>query len=178
MKRKLIFVAKNIEEIVAGICLTIMVAVTFCDAIGRYFFHSPLVWGSELSMFLAGWATFLGMSAAYKRNQHLGMEFFINKLPLKHRLRIQRLLTAIMAALCSALTAVSWQFVLHTTKRTAIVRLSYRYIYAAAAVGFTFMTIYSAIYLYQSFFRKNAFREHFYPFEIQENDAGSDRHDG
>lgn len=173
MKKAAIWIIKNIEEIVAGICLIGMVCITFCDAIGRYFFSRPITWGSEMSLFLAVWATFMGMSAAYKRNQHLGMEFFINKFSMKVQLRLQQLITLITGVLCGMLMVATWQFVMQTNKRTAIMRMSYKYIYAAAALGFTFIEIYSLIYLYKSCFRKDEFRHHFYPDEEEAENESS-----
>ncbi len=173
MKKAILFIIKNIEEILTSASLIVMVFITFFDTIGRYFFSRPITWGSEMSLFLAVWATFLGMPAAYKRNQHLGMEFFSNKFSIKARLRLQQLITLVLAFLCGMLATVTWQFVMQTNKRTAIMRLSYKYIYAAAAVGFTFMTIYSVIYFYESFFKKEAFRQHFYPDEVTAEKAAS-----
>lgn len=170
MKKKLLFVLTHIEEIIAGICLTIMVGITFCNVIGRYFFTRPITWGDELAMMLAAWVVFLGMSAAYKHNQHLGMEFFLNRLSQSKRLGMERILCAVMATLCTVMAIVSWQFVMMTNKRTAIMRVPYKFVYAAAAVGFTFMTIYSFIYLYQSFFKKDVFKERY----ISEEEEGTE----
>lgn len=171
--KKVLFIIKNIEEILAGVSLIVMVLITFCDTLGRYFFSKPITWGSEMSLFFAVWATFLGMTAAYKHNQHLGMEFFSNKFSIKNKLRLQQLITLVLVLLSGTLMVVTWKFVMQTSKRTAIMRLPYKYIYAAAAVGFTFMTIYSVIYFCQGIFKKDAFREHFYPDEEEPEDIGS-----
>lgn len=159
MKKKICFLLAHMEEIVAGGCLTVMVTVTFVNTVGRYFFNHPLTWGDEFSMMLGAWATFLGMAAAYKRNQHLGMEFFVKRLSPKNQLIQQRFITLTMATLNTVLMVISWQYVISASKRTPVMRLSYKYIYASAAVGFTFMTIYAFFFLYQSFFQKEAFME-------------------
>jgi len=163
VKKFLLFFLNNFEEVVAGVCLSVMVGITFCNVIGRYFFTAPITWGDEFCLFLAGWAVFLGMSAAYKRNQHLGMEFLLNHLNFKNRMRLQQALTIVMFVLCVILMKASWEFTFAAAKRTQIMRIHYRYVYASAGVGFTLMTIRSAIYLYQSVFAKDKFRQHFYP---------------
>lgn len=175
MKKYLLFFLKNFEEIVAGICLSVMVAVTFCNVIGRKFFTAPITWGDEFCLFLAGWAVFLGMAAAYKRNQHLGMEFVLNHLNPKNRFRLQQLLTIVMLILCVILMKASWDFTFAAAKRTQIMRIHYRYVYASAGVGFTLMTIHSAVYLYQSFFKKDKFWEHFYPNDTTEIEEVGDK---
>ncbi len=174
MKKSVLLILRNLEEIVAGICLAVMVAITFCNVLGRYFFTRPITWGDEFAMMLAAWATFLGMSAAYKRNQHLGMEFFLNHMRPEHRLRLQGVMMAVMILLCGVLTVVSWQFVWMTSKRTAIMRVSYKLVYSSAAVGFTFMTVHSLRYLYQSLFQRERFRERYFPAPEEETEEGEE----
>lgn len=168
MRKMALKVVSNIEEIIASIALVIMVAITFRNCLGRYFFNAPLSWGDELSLMMAAWATFLGVPAAYKRNQHLGMEFFLNRLEPKHRLKMQRVLVFVTACLFVLLMVYAWQLVLTTSKRTAIMRLSYKYIYSSAAIGFTFMSFDALKYLYQSFFCKEKFSERFLPQDADE----------
>ena len=161
MKKKILFVLNNIEEIVAGACLTAMTFITFANVVGRYIFTRPLTWADEISMMLAGWAVFLGMSAAYKRKMHLGMEFFVNKLGQKNRLRLQQFISVIILALCITLAVVAWALVFKTTKRTQITRTSYKLIYSSCAAGLTLMGIRSGINVFNSFFRKEKFKETF-----------------
>jgi len=168
VKKYVLLFLQNFEEIVAGICLAIMVGVTFVNVMGRYLFTAPLTWGDEFCLFLAGWAVFLGMSAAYKRNQHLGMEFLLNHLNNKNKMRLQQLLTLVMLILCIILMKASWDFTFAAAKRTQIMRIHYRYVYASAGTGFTLMTIHSAVYLYQSIFKKEKFWAHFYPGDADE----------
>lgn len=174
VKKSILLILRNLEEIIAGICLAVMVAITFCNVVGRYFFTRPITWGDEFAMMLAAWATFLGMSAAYKRNQHLGMEFFLNRMKPEYRLRLQGVMMVVMVMLCGVLTVVSWRFVAMTSKRTSIMRVSYKFVYASAAVGFTFMTFHSLRYLYQSLFQKERFRERYFPAVEEELGEGEE----
>ena len=157
MKKKLLFFLNNIEEIIAGICLALMTFITFANVVGRYFFTRPLTWGDEMSMLLAGWAVFMGMSAAYKRKMHLGMEFFVNKSRKRTKIALQSVITVVLFALCIVLAIVAWALVMKTTKRTQIMRASYKIIYSSCAAGFTMMAIRSGINLFNCFFRKEKF---------------------
>lgn len=161
MKNKILLVLNNIEEIVAGICLAAMTFITFANVIGRYLFTRPLTWADEVSLILSGWAVFLGMSAAYKRNMHLGMEFFVNKLGEKNKLRLQHAISIVLLALCVTLAIVAWALVIKTTKRTQITRASYKLIYSSCATGLTLMGIRSGINVFNGFFRKEKFKETF-----------------
>lgn len=156
MKKILPFI-KNFEELIASICLAIMTSVSFINVILRYFFHSPLIWGDEFAMLMMTWAVFLGISAAFKRNIHLGMEFFVNKLSKNKRLILEGILMIICFILFAFLAIVSLVLILKTMKKSQIIGIPYGYIYCAPLIGFTSMTVYSLIYLYRFFFLRDKF---------------------
>jgi tripartite ATP-independent transporter DctM subunit len=52
-------------------------AITLAGAVGRYAFHSPLVWADELAGFLLLWFGILGAAVASQRNEHMTMPFAV-----------------------------------------------------------------------------------------------------
>jgi len=156
MKEKATWFIKNLEEIVAAFAIGLM--TTFCcvNVILRVFSMSQIIL-SELTQVCMTWATFIGMAAAYKRNQHFGMDFLPNHLPKNLRMVLRAAITLLLLVLFVFLAVVAWEFSLTATKHTAVAEIPYTYINMAAAFGFTSMAIYSAIYLGQFFFAKEKF---------------------
>lgn len=161
MKNQIIFLCRNFEEIIAAVCLIAMTFITFINVILRYFFHSPLLWDEEVTIMLMGWAVFLGISAAFKRNMHLGIEFFVNKVPARIRIHIHGIIMIILLAMNIFLTLVSLTFILDTMKRTSILQIPYKFIYLAPFLGFLSMSFYSLKFTYQYLFQKDKFAKRY-----------------
>lgn len=65
--------------------LTIMVLALTLLILGqifwRYILEAPFVWSEELSLMLMTWITFLGSALLLMRNEHLGIDFLVEKMP-------------------------------------------------------------------------------------------------
>jgi TRAP-type C4-dicarboxylate transport system permease small subunit len=64
----------------------------------RYALNNSLFWSEEVGRICLVWITFLGGSAAFKRRAHLGIDFLVNRLPV--RLRWMTQVTVLLASLC------------------------------------------------------------------------------
>lgn len=151
MKKLITSVIGNLEELVAGTALALMITVVCVNVFLRYVFNNSQIFLSEFSLLCMSWATFLGMAAAYKRNMHFGMDFLSNHLSQKNRMRLRAFITLVLLVLFAFLAYVAWDFALTTTKYTPVAEIPYTWIDMAPALGFTSMTIYSVIYLIQYF---------------------------
>ena len=56
------------------------IAVLFAGIVGRYVFHSPLVWSDELAGILFLWLAMLGSVLAFQRDEHMRMTAIVGKL--------------------------------------------------------------------------------------------------
>lgn len=72
---------KNIDDVIATIALIGVIGLTVLNVIGRYAFNHPVQWAQELSIALFIWFIFIGVSSSMKRNGHVGVDYFVNKLP-------------------------------------------------------------------------------------------------
>jgi TRAP-type C4-dicarboxylate transport system permease small subunit len=72
---------KNIDDVIASMALAGVIGLTIVNVVSRYAFNSPLQWTEELSIALFIWFIFIGVSSTMKRNGHVGVDYFINKLP-------------------------------------------------------------------------------------------------
>src|SRR5205809_8023953 len=60
-------------EIPAAILVLTEIVVLLAGVIGRYVFHSPIIWSDELASILFLWLAMLGAVVAFRRAGHLRM---------------------------------------------------------------------------------------------------------
>jgi TRAP-type C4-dicarboxylate transport system permease small subunit len=73
-----------IERIVGSFCVLIygaMIVAALLGVVFRYIMLSPFEWTEEVARFLMLWLGFLAMNMALRRNQHIAINFFGNRLP-------------------------------------------------------------------------------------------------
>ena len=80
MKDGLHWLARNAEEIVCAAMMIFMTALGFANVVARYLGFS-MAYTEELLVMLLVWLTMLGTAAGFKRNTHLSMTFFRERLP-------------------------------------------------------------------------------------------------
>jgi len=90
---------KVLDNVEVGICFLAMFSMTviiFLHVIFRYVLKSPLTWSEEVAKMCLVWITFGGSAYAFKVGAHVGVEFFIDKLPSNLRFAVQVLINAII----------------------------------------------------------------------------------
>ena len=75
MKRVLLWLDKNFEEVFMGSTMVVMFVVLFGQTILRYFFNAALNWPEELSRFVFIWYVFIGMAYCERNHTHLIVDF-------------------------------------------------------------------------------------------------------
>ncbi|MFC1859844.1 TRAP transporter small permease [Thermodesulfobacteriota bacterium] len=65
-----------------GLSMTVIVAV---QVFSRYVLNHSLFWSEELARYMLVWLSFLGATAAYRRNVHPGIDVITNRLPASMR---------------------------------------------------------------------------------------------
>jgi len=71
LNKILVFIA---SVMMAGLMLIVCLDLTL-----RYFFNSPLLWGTEVTEILLLYITFLGMAWVFKEDGHVVIDVFIGK---------------------------------------------------------------------------------------------------
>ena len=64
----------NIEELICGAILCIIVALAFITAVARCVSH-PISWTVEISQFFLSWLAFLGADMALRHGRVLGVDY-------------------------------------------------------------------------------------------------------
>jgi TRAP-type C4-dicarboxylate transport system permease small subunit len=98
--KKLAHVYDKLEEY--ALVYALMCAVVICTAqvIGRYVFNHSISWSEELSKYIFVWLIWLGTSYAAKNNQHIYMEFLIDKMKGRVRTAFDILIKLIWIGFC------------------------------------------------------------------------------
>lgn len=81
-------VAKAINAVYSaflGLLTGVIVVVVAANVFARYVLNSSIGWADELSRFLFIWIVFYGAVLAYVKNEHIGLDFIVNRFPEKVR---------------------------------------------------------------------------------------------
>lgn len=68
------------------LCVVMFVVVGF-NVFSRYVLNSSLGWADELARFVFIWVSFLGAVVAYQKNEHVGLDFVVNRIA-SHKARL------------------------------------------------------------------------------------------
>ena len=144
---------KNILDRTLEILIIISMAVLTIDVCWQVFtrlvLKKPGIWTEELATFLVIWVALLGSAVALNRGAHLGIDYFVGKLPEKIRL-----CTEIFAFLCIVLFSLcvmvigGMSLVLRTLELGQIspaLLIKVGYVYLALPISGFFLVLYSVI---------------------------------
>lgn len=109
----------------------------------RYVMRSALPWPEEFARFALVWMTFIAASCALRRGHHVGIDFFVAKLP-SFRLRAFLKLVAVvmLVFLLCAMILFSWQIATRAAARTTPgLGISYFWFHAGFLIGSGLMLI-------------------------------------
>ncbi|WP_338786211.1 TRAP transporter small permease [Metabacillus sp. FJAT-53654] len=141
-----------IDDIIATLALAVIISLTVINVFLRFVLNSPVAWAEEISIGLFIWLVFVGMSSAMKRDNHIGVDYFVNKMPrplkisaiIIRALAIYSALIYVLIYLGSSLTAQAH------SKVTPILAISYQYIDIAVPIGGVLTAIHFTRLLIQS----------------------------
>ena len=92
-------IGTGVEEGIAAIAMALVCLITFGNVLVRYLTNVSFAFTEEFSVFLLVVMTLAGASAAFARNRHIRMEYFVGKLPVRGRHAVEVLVTACGIAL-------------------------------------------------------------------------------
>ncbi len=102
----------NVEEYVIGICLLVMLAIVFLNAISRYFISLDLASALEIVTSLFPWITFLGGAVAVKRKGHVAFSLLTDLFPPRMRKGVTLFAFLLTVALYGVVSVLGTQMVL------------------------------------------------------------------
>jgi TRAP-type C4-dicarboxylate transport system permease small subunit len=138
-------VSDFINAIAEKIALLLVIALTVLTTIGviyRYLLHQPLVWLYETSVVTFVWMIFLGVSIAFKRREHIKLNFLIDAVPPIISKLLKIIIELITITFMVFVVVQGAQIVQNTSAQTYnTINLSIAWFYASFPVCAIFMII-------------------------------------
>ena len=126
---------QNFEERLSKLLLVMTVVLVFVASIARWIGY-PIIWSVDVAQLLFIWVCFLGANQALRRGEHIGVDFFVRRLPRS----VQNGLDICFRLLILAfLGAIVWYGIdltmLNVERRFSDTDLSYAWVTVAVPVG-------------------------------------------
>lgn len=150
MKKILRDLGVHFELYLGSIFLSITTVIVIMNVITRYFLSFTYMWAEEVAVGCFVWVIFLGLANAYKTKGLIGVEVVTNFVPEKYQPIVVFITSTVVSIISTTMFLFSVKYVANSTKITASLELSYKYIYSAMLVCFGLTTIYSIYFLVQS----------------------------
>ena len=145
----IIYILLNITKKIIVIFSLALVIVVLLGIFSRYVLCNALPWTGELAIFLLVWIVFLGISVVENEQQHIGMFFIKDKIPLTLRKYLE---ISIKLLVLFFLIIVSWQgfrlAYIVIPQRSAAMRISFFWPYISIPVGAILMSIQIIYFLF------------------------------
>ena len=100
-----------IENAVIILGLSAMFLILLAQVIMRYVFSRPLTWSEEAARFIFVYASFIGISYAYRQKGHIRMEVVVNLFPQAVRRGLEVLINLGTIALFCYMIPFSFRFI-------------------------------------------------------------------
>ena len=135
----------------------IVVAVLVLDVLWQVFtrkvLNDPSTWTEELAVFMLIWVSLLGAAVALSRGAHLGIDYFVGKLPPRTRVATEVLVFFCIAAFSLLVMVVGGIDLVVSTlelgQESPALRVKVGYVYLAIPISGFFLTLYAVIGLFQ-----------------------------
>jgi TRAP-type C4-dicarboxylate transport system permease small subunit len=144
-------------EMLVMVVVAVLVLDVLWQVFTRFVLSKPSTWTEELAVFMLIWVSLLGAAVALNRGAHLGIDYFVGKLPER-----TRLWTEIFVFLCVSAFSLSVMVVggidlvastLELGQESPALRVKVGYVYLAVPVSGFFLTLYAGIGLIERLMR-------------------------
>jgi len=142
---------KDFELYIGSVLLSVTSIIVIMNVFTRYFLRFTYHWSEEIAVSAFVWVIFLGFANAYKSNDLIGVEVLMKLVPKKGRVVVEFLTSIIVTVLSSVMLYFSYKYVSGSTKITAALEISYKYVYISIVIAFALITVYSIYFSIQSF---------------------------
>lgn len=143
-------VIKKVLILVIALLVAGIVFSTASQVISRYVFSAPFMWTEELARYLGIWCVMLTAGFVLGENMHIGIEVLIDKLSGPFR-KIVFVFNYALIFLFSVYLVIYGFRILQVVRsaRSAALRISMGYVYAAVPAGAIVIAIYALLSLFR-----------------------------
>jgi TRAP-type C4-dicarboxylate transport system permease small subunit len=144
---------KNVlDRLLEGLVM-IVVAVLVVDVLWqvftRFVLNKPSTWTEELAVFMLIWVSLLGAAVALGRGAHLGIDYFVGKLPARARLSTEIFVFFCVSAFSLLVMLIGGIDLVRSTlelgQESSALRVKVGYVYLAIPISGFFLTLYAVI---------------------------------
>jgi TRAP-type C4-dicarboxylate transport system permease small subunit len=136
-------------EVLVMVVVAVLVLDVLWQVFTRFVLDNPSTWTEELAVFMLIWVSLLGAAVALNRGAHLGIDYFVGKLPDRAKLATE-VVVFLSVALFSLLVMIvgGVDLVLSTLEleqRSPALHVKMGYVYLAVPISGFFLTLYAVI---------------------------------
>ena len=144
----------NLDTLVAGVGLVLIVVVTVAGVFMRKVMGRPFAWMEEMQIFFFIWTIFFGGSVAFRTGSQVSIDLIAVRLSPRAR-RILDIVDYLITVLVLAyLTKGGYQLMMSVTKKvTPYFKISYSLIDLAVPIGCVLMIIQYSLIAWDKFLR-------------------------
>lgn len=138
----------NFEEIIASLFFCFTLILVLVNIFMRYFLKTGIPWSEEVATGCFVWTVFIGAAAAFKENQHIGIDILVKYLSDDKKHLVKLFVDVLLLIVIAFITVLSIQYIFTSyTKPTPVLGVSSAYISSAIPVGFILMLMRSIQFL-------------------------------
>ena len=131
----------RIEDAVSKLLLAIITLLVFVAAMARTL-GDPMIWSVDLAQLLFVWLCFLGANRAMRIKAHIGVDFFVRKLPLTPRWLLEIVLGLLTLGFLMTLAYTGYKLTLLNWQRVyGDSGISYAWVTGAVPVGCALLSV-------------------------------------
>lgn len=162
-------------EVLVAVSMAVLVLDVVWQVFTRYVLQDPSSWTEELATFLMIWVGMLGASVALNRGAHLGIDYFVAKLPEQKRLYTVLVVFALVAIFSLHILIIGGTQLVSITLRTNQVSpalgLKMGYVYLALPISGFFLLFYSVELFMETFIALSKGRQPKQPHDFESTAA-------
>ncbi len=132
---------EKIESTISIFILGVIVVLVFAAATARSL-GSPIIWSVEIAQILFMILSFLCVDLTLKRNQHIGISYFVEKTSIKTQKILQLIVLVLMLAFSIFALIKGFDMInLYKFRRFSATGIGYKYVMLILPIATTIMTI-------------------------------------
>ena len=134
----------NLDLMIAGTVLAILIVLTFAGVIWRYFLGKPFTWLEEVQTACMVWIVFSAAGAAFRMGNHVAIEMIVDLMPKALQKVMTILISVVVVAVLGYLfdkTIGFIQIFLRRGRATSMMKIPFWLIYGIAIPAYIDMIV-------------------------------------
>lgn len=134
----------NLDLMIAGTVLAILIVLTFAGVIWRYFLGKPFTWLEEVQTACMVWIVFSAAGAAFRMGNHVAIEMIVDLMPKALQKVMTILISVVVVAVLGYLfdkTIGFIQIFLRSGRATSMIKIPFWLIYGIAIPAYIDMIV-------------------------------------